>query len=266
MALCCACSDRSGRKRRKLRRGYGDELNPILDSAKVDGYRSGENPARWKGHLEHTLPKRSKVRTVKHHAALPYPEIGAFMAELRKGEDGAARALEFVILTLARTNEAIGALWDEIDFDAKVWTVPGERMKARREHRVPLSAAALAVLKPLHKHRGSEFVFASPRPGRPLSGMAMLMLLRRMGRENITVHGFRSTFKDWASERTSFANELTEMALAHAIRDKTEAAYRRGDLFDKRRALMEAWANFCAAASVTSDVVPIRRRETNSRP
>jgi integrase len=198
---------------------------------------------------------------VKHHAALPYPEIGGFVAMLRKRPDGAARALEFIILTAARTGEALGATFDEIDFAAKVWTVPAERMKAGREHRVPLSASALGILWALHDVRTSNLVFPGGRADRPLSNMALPMLLRRLGRGDVTVHGFRSTFRDWAAERTNFPPEVAEMALAHAVGNAVEAAYRRGDLFDKRRKLMEAWAEFCASASTSSDVVPLRRRQ-----
>jgi integrase len=231
-------------------------IEAILDWAKVRGYRTGENPARWKGHLDHLLPARAKVRQVEHHAALPYGEIAAFVAALRRQEGTAARALEFAILTAARTGEVLGARWSEIDLGAKIWTIPAERMKARREHRVPLSRQTLAILeemKSLHSSNGNSetlgFVFpGAKRGGAPLSNMAFLMLLRRMERDNLTAHGFRSTFRDWAAERTSFPAEVAEMALAHAVGDKVEAAYRRGDLFEKRRRLMEAWAAFCAAS------------------
>jgi integrase len=237
-------------------------IESILDWARVNGYRSGENPARWKGHLAHSLPAVSKVRRVKHHAALPYPVIGEFMAALHERPDGAARALEFVILTAARSGEALSATWDEIDLASKMWTVPGERMKAGREHRVPLTAAALAVLKALHETRTGKFVFAGARADRPLSDMVLLMLLRRIGHDHITVHGFRSTFRDWAAERTNFPREVAELALAHTISDAVEAAYRRGDLFDKRRKLMEAWADFCAIATPAGTVTPLRRQSS----
>jgi integrase len=189
--------------------------------------------------LENLLPKRSKVRRVEHHAALPYSELAGFMAELRQREGTAARALEFTILTAARTGEVIGAAWSEIDFAARLWTVPAERMKAGREHRVPLNEAALAILRPLYEARTGDAVF-------PLSNMALLMLLRRMGRGDLTAHGFRSTFSDWCAEQTAFPSEVREMALAHTVADKVEAAYRRGDMFEKRRQLMDAWSRYCA--------------------
>jgi integrase len=215
-------------------------IEAVLDWATASKYRKGENPARWKGHLENLLPKKSKVRRVEHHAALPYAELGAFMADLRQREGTAARALEFAILTAARTGEVIGATWDEVDFEARLWTIPGDRMKAGREHRVPLGEAALSILRPLYEVRTGDKVF-------PISNMAMLMLLRRMGRGDLTAHGFRSTFSDWCAEQTAVPSEVREMALAHTVGDKVEAAYRRGDLFEKRRQLMEEWARFCSA-------------------
>lgn len=222
-------------------------IESVLDWATARGYRQGENPARWRGHLENLLPRRSKVARVEHHAALPYGEIGAFMAALRHQEGIAARALEFAILTAARTGEVLGATWAEIDLDARLWTIPPERMKAGREHRVPLSEPAVAILRAMAEARQGEHVFPGARGGRPLSGMAMAMLLRRMGRGDLTVHGFRSSFSDWAAEQTNFPAEVREMALAHVVGDKVEAAYRRGDLFAKRRQLAEAWARYCAA-------------------
>ena len=228
-------------------------IEAILDWAKVRGYRQGENPARWRGHLAKLLPARAKVRKVKHHAALPYDEMSQFMAGLREQEGVSARALEFAILTAARTGEAIGARWNEINLTAKVWTVPAERMKAGKEHRVPLNARALAIIEEMAKLRqtiagqdeAAVPVFPGAKRGRPLSNMAFLMLLRRMERDDLTAHGFRSSFRDWATERTSYPSEVAEMALAHAVSDKVEAAYRRGDIFDKRRRLMDVWANFC---------------------
>jgi integrase len=217
----------------------------ILDWARVRGYRSGENPARWRGHIDHLLPARSKVQMVKHHAALPYSAIGAFMKDLRGMEGTSAAALEFLILTVARTGEVIGARWSEIDLKDSIWVVPAVRMKSGRDHRVPLSSAAIAVLNRMSGAKDS-YVFAGQRSGAPLSNMALLMLLGRMNRGDITAHGFRSTFRDWAAERTNFPSEVVEMALAHAVEDKTEAAYRRGDLFDKRRRLLDAWADYCA--------------------
>lgn len=235
-------------------------IEAILDYAAVRGWRQGENPARWRGHLEKVLPNKTKVRAVEHHPALPFAEIPAFLELLRQEGGMAAQALEFAILTAARTGEVIGARWPEIDRQAKLWTIPGERMKGGREHRVPLSDAALAILARLYQDREGEFVFAGGRAGRSLSNMAMLVLLRRMKRADLTVHGFRSTFRDWAAERTTFQNEVIEMALAHAVSDKVEAAYRRGDLFEKRERLMKAWAGYCnttpAAGAVVSAVAP----------
>jgi len=224
-------------------------IEVILDWAKVRGYRSGENPARWRGHLDKLLPARSKVRRIEHHAALPYAELPGFFLDLREQAGAAARALEFAILTAARTGEVIGARWDEINLLDKTWTVPFARMKAGKEHRVPLSARALAILEEMQPHRHAEdaFVFPGGKRGRPLSNMAFLMLLRRVGRGDVTAHGFRSTFRDWAAERTNFPAEVVEMALAHTVSDKTVAAYNRSDLFDRRRRLMAAWATFCTA-------------------
>jgi integrase len=240
-------------------------LESILDFAKVRGERDGENPARWRGHLDKLLPAHSKVRQVEHHAALPYPELPTFLASLREQEGIAARALEFLILTAARTGEVIGAEWNEIDLLDKTWTLPAVRMKAHREHRVPLSPRALAILNEMRPARRNDaddrFVFPGAKAGKPLSNMAFLMLLRRMGRDDLTAHGFRATFKTWASERTSFQNEIVEAALAHVIGGKVEQAYRRGDMFEKRRRLMQQWAIFCTTAPVqkrTSNVTPLR--------
>jgi integrase len=222
-------------------------IERILDWSKVRGFRQGENPARWRGHLDVLLPARSKVRQVEHHAALPYSEIGTFMAALKTREAVAARALEFTISTAGRTGEVLGARWEEIDFQAKVWTVPASRMKGGREHRVPLSRAAVALLKNMQTVHPNDLVFPGDRRGKPLSNMSMLMTLRRMGRNDLTAHGFRSTFRDWAAECTNFPREVAEAALAHVVGDKVEAAYRRGDLFEKRRRLMEAWARHCVS-------------------
>lgn len=226
----------------------------ILDFAKVRGFRDGENPARWRGHLDKLLPARSKVREVRHLAALSYAELPAFLASLRMREAVAASALEFLILTAARTGEVIGARWCEINLLDKIWTVPAARMKARREHRVPLSTRAVAILSEMQAARknndASTFIFPGPKPGRPLSDMSLLMLLRRMELDDLTVHGFRATFKTWASERTSFHNETIEAALAHIVGDETEQAYQRSDLFEKRRRLMQQWTTFCISAPV----------------
>jgi integrase len=226
-------------------------IEAILDWAKVRGYRDGENPARWRGHLDKLLPAKAKVRKVKHHAALSYDQLPAFMNALRDVEGIAARALEFAILTAARTGEVVGSRWSEMKWPEKMWTVPADRMKAGKEHRVPLAAATLEILskiKAFHtndQEKVEDFVFPGVKPGKSLSNMAMDMVLRRMT-SDVTVHGFRSTFRDWASERTNFPNEVIEMALAHTISSKVEAAYRRSDLYDKRRKLMEAWASYCA--------------------
>jgi integrase len=235
-------------------------IEAVLDWATVRGYRKGENPARWRGHLDKLLPAPSKVRRVEHHAALPYDELADFSLALRSQEGIAARALEFLILTAARTGEVIGARWDEVDLEEKIWVVPAARMKAGREHRVPLSAAAVAVLEEMKQIRESEFVFPGGKKGKPLSNMAMLAVLKRMDRGELTAHGFRSSFRDWAAERTHFPREVAEMALAHTVGDKVEAAYRRGDLFGKRRQLMDAWARFCGTARPLAEVVPIRSR------
>jgi integrase len=222
-------------------------IEVILDWARVRGYRTGENPARWRGNIDHLLPVRSKVRAVKHHAALPYTELPAFMRGLRKIQGAGAAALEFLILSAARTGEVIGARWPEMDLKKQLWVVPAQRMKSHREHRVPLSPAAIAVLKRM-PHFDGGYVFSAHNPENPLCNMALLMTLGRMNRSDITAHGFRSTFRDWAAECTNFPTETVEMALAHVIENKTEAAYRRGDLFEKRRQLMDAWATFCAAS------------------
>jgi integrase len=210
-------------------------IESVLDWAKARGYRAGENPARWRGHLDSLLPARGKVRKVEHHPALPYDELADFIAELRGQEGIASRALEFLILTAARTGEVIGARWDEIDLGEKVWVVPAARMKAGREHRVPLSAAAVAILEQMQEVREGDFVFPGGKRGKPLSNMAMLAVLKRIDRGDLTNHGFRSSFRDWAAERPNFPREVAEMALAHTVGDKVEAAYRRGDLFQKRR-------------------------------
>ena len=222
-------------------------IERVLDAARAQGHRSGENPARWRGHLDHLLPNRQKLSR-GHHAALPYEQLPAFVSELRSREAVAASALEFVILTAARSGEALGATWAEIDMKAKVWTVPAARMKAGREHRVPLSARALTVLnamKPLATGPKAEQlpVFPGQVRGKQLSSMALAMLLRRIGAET-TVHGFRSSFRDWAGEASTFPREVAEAALAHTVGDATERAYRRGDALEKRRKLMEAWAGF----------------------
>lgn len=254
-------------------------IENVLDAAKATGDRTGDNPARWRGHLENLLPKRSKARKVKHHPALPYVELAAFMVDLRQQQGVAARALEWTILNAARTSETIGGKPMELDRVAKLWTVPGDRMKAEKEHRVPLADAALAILDDLDvMGEARPYVFPGGKAGRPLSNMAMLALIERMnearaaaglpkwtdpkqGGAEIVPHGFRSTFQDWAAECTNFPRELVDMALAHTVSDKVEAAYRRGDMFEKRRRLLEAWAAFCAKpAAIGGKVVALRSR------
>jgi integrase len=233
-------------------------IERVLDWAKVRGFRQGENAARWRGHLDALLPARGRVRKVKHHAALPYSEIGTFMAALKTREAVAARALEFTILTAARTGEVLGTRWEEIDFHANVWVVPASRMKSGREHRVPLSRMAVSVLQEMQACHQDDLVFPGDRRGKPLSNMAMLMVLRRMDRADLTAHGFRSTFRDWAAECTNFPREVAEAALAHVVGDKVEAAYRRGDLFEKRRRVMDAWAAYCQTALNEGRLVRIK--------
>jgi integrase len=230
-------------------------IETVLDAAKARGYRDGENPARWRGHIQQILPARSRLSR-GHHKAMSYEALPAFVAQLREREAMAALALEFVILTASRTSEVLGATWSEIDLEKAIWTIPANRMKAGKEHRVPLSPRVVEILehvKPLNKLN----LFPSDE-GSKLSTMAMAMLLRRM-KQDCTVHGFRSAFRDWAAECTGFSHEVCEMALAHVIGNKAEAAYRRGDLFEKRRKLMEAWATRCSTIDAAGDnVTPIR--------
>jgi integrase len=235
-------------------------IERILDWARVSGFRTGENPAQWRGHLDQLLPVPSKIAKVEHHAALPYAEMGEFMCLLRQQKGKAARALEFTILTAARTAEALGARWDEIDFAAKLWNVPGARMKAGKFHRVPLSAAALDLLKALPGASHGPFLFPGAKRGKPLSNMSMLVLLRRMGRYDLTAHGFRATFKTWAGEETPTPRDVIEKALAHAVGSAVEQAYDRGELMQKRRKLMDAWASYCErVADTDGTVVPITK-------
>lgn len=233
-------------------------IESILDWATVSKYRQGENPARWRGHLDNLLANPSKVARVKHHPALPWQDIGSFMAELRAREGIAARALEFAILAAARSGEVRGATWDEIDLGAGLWTIPANRMKAQKEHRVPLSEPVLALLNAMP--RLEALVFPGQRKGVGLSDMSLTAVLRRMERDTITVHGFRSTFRDWCAESVanSFPREVCEHALAHSLPDKVEAAYRRGDLLEKRVMLMQAWADYCGTAQTTAAVTNIR--------
>jgi integrase len=233
-------------------------IEAVLDAAKARGFieRNEANPARWRGHLDKLLPKRAKL-TRGHHAAMPYAEVPAFIAELRQRPATAARALEFCILTATRSGEALAARWDEMDFEGKVWTVPAGRTKAAREHRIPLSERAVDILREMEAERTGEFVFPGQRPGRPLSGMAFEMLLRRIN-SPYTAHGFRSSFRDWAGNETLFTRELAEHALAHVIGDKAEQAYRRSDALARRRELMDAWAKHCEGAA-GENVVAFKR-------
>src|SRR3984893_7810808 len=234
-------------------------IEKVLDAGKAKGFRDGENPARWRGHLDHLLPRPSKLAR-GHHAAMPYEDVAAFIAKLRKREATSALALELCILTAARSGEILGMRWSEIDLDKKIWTVPADRMKAGREHRVPLSARAVAILRQLEKLTSGEFVFPGQARHKPLSNMAMEMVLRRMKIEEATVHGFRSSFRDWAGNVSSFPREIVETALAHVIGDKAEQAYRRSDALEKRRKLMEAWAAYCEPKG-SGNVVQMHKRE-----
>jgi integrase len=223
-------------------------IEAVLNYAKVRGWRSGENPATWRGHLAQLLPSHSKIAKPKHHAALPWAEVAGFIVALRQQEGIGAKALEFAILTAGRSGEVLGATWGEIDLKAKVWTVPANRMKAGREHRVPLSAPAINLLRELGSIFGTDpddYVFPGARPQKGLSNMSLIMTLRRMKRGDLTAHGFRSTFRDWVSERTGYPREVAEAALAHIVGNTVERAYRRGDLFEKRRKLMSDWGVFC---------------------
>ena len=233
-------------------------LEAILAWATVSGHRSGDNPARWKGHLDAILPTPNKIRKRKHYPALPWQDIGSFMRELHKRQGMAARALEFIILTAARSGEARLATWEEFDLENRIWTIPADRMKAGKEHTVPLTDQVVRLLQSLPRFENSPYVFAAPRGG-PLSDMTISMLCRRMEVDAVP-HGFRSTFRDWCAENTNYPREVAEMALAHAIESKVEAAYRRGDLFNKRMSLMRDWANFCdKVQDGTAKVSPIRK-------
>jgi len=232
-------------------------IESVLDWATVRGFRKGENPARWKGHLDKILPAPGKVMKVEHHGAVSVESVGAFVAALRKRDGIAARALEFLILTAARSGEVRGALWSEIDIEGRAWTIPPARMKASKEHRVPLSDEAVRLLNALPRFAGNDLVFPSPR-GLVLSDMTLTAVMRRMKRAEVP-HGFRSTFRDWAAERTSYPREVAEMALAHAIGNAVEAAYRRGDLFEKRARMMAEWARFCDAPAPAGNVVAMNK-------
>ena len=234
-------------------------IENVLGWATVHHYRSGDNPARWNGHLEHALPSRAELVKVEHHAALPYTQAVGFLAELRKDTSVAGRALEFLALTATRLGEALGATWSEIDLDARTWTIPGNRMKAGKEHAVPLSTAAIRVLKAMAAVRQSDFVFPGFRQGQPIRPDAVRELLKRLAASDVTVHGLRSTFRTWAGEATAFAQDICEAALAHS-QGKLVETYQRGDLFEKRRRLMDAWADYCTKPAAAGKVLPIRAR------
>jgi integrase len=238
-------------------------IERVLSFAKAQGLHSGENPARWKGHLDNLLPRVSKIKNVRHHPALPYVELPEFMLELRDRPTISARALEFTILTAVRTSEAINARWSEFDLNEKTWTVPPERMKTGKKHRVPLSDRAVELLRDLPREKGSEFVFIGGREGAALSNMAMLECLREL-RPGLTVHGFRSTFRTWAAERTNYPHHVCEQALAHVISDAVVRSYQRGDLFEKRRRLMHEWSRYCGQKPVakSDNVRQLRERQS----
>ena len=236
-------------------------IEVVLQYAKVRGFREGENPAEWKT-LKFTLPHKNKIAKVVNHPALPFTQIGAFMSELRKVEGTTARALELLILTAVRLNEALGATWDEIDFNARVWTIPAARMKMETEHRIPLSDTAIKLLQSLPKFVGSRYIFTGRKMGTKKSDTALHYLLMSMNYSHVTAHGFRSTFRDWAGETTTHAREVCEHALAHGLPNATEAAYARGTMFDKRRHLMDDWARYCDTipAEMSDNVVSIRTK------
>jgi integrase len=237
-------------------------IENVLGWATVHHYRAGDNPARWGGLLEHALPARSKIAKVEHHAALPYAEFGAFVAKLRGDSGVAAACLQFITLTAARLDEARSSTWDEIDLANRIWVVPARRMKADKEHRVPLSDGTVAILEQMQVIRQSDYVFPGRLEGRPIGDNTIWRLAKEAAGSDITIHGLRSSFRDWAAERTSFPREVAELALAHSIPNAVEAAYRRGDLFDKRRRLMDAWAAYCAKPNATRKVVALARART----
>ncbi|MEJ8846389.1 tyrosine-type recombinase/integrase [Variovorax rhizosphaerae] len=238
-------------------------IETILDWATARGYRTGDNPARWRGHLDQLLAKPRKISKVVHHAAVKVDDAAAFLTGLRSIEGLSARALEFAILTAGRSGEVRGARWPEIDLQAKVWTVPAERMKAKKEHRVPLSKQALKLLEQLPRIEGTDVIFPG-RKGQPLSDMSLTACMRRM-KVDAVPHGFRSTFRDWASERTNYPREIAEMALAHTIESAVEAAYRRGDLLTKRASMMQAWSDFCERPAEAAAVIPMEGRKPRRR-
>lgn len=243
-----------------------NRMESILDWATAREFRKGENPARWRGHLDNLLPRRSKLKAVRHHAALPYSQVNDFIRSIRQQVGIGVDAFEFLILTAARTGEVLGARWNEIDLTNKVWTIPANRIKSGRNHRVPLSARTLEIIKSLDKPKSpNDLLFAGRNKSKPLSKMGLLSLLNRIDRRDITVHGFRSSFRDWCAEQTAYPREVAESALAHISGDKVELAYRRSDLFDKRRHLMDAWARYCNDKPTKADVANIASfRKINS--
>lgn len=241
-------------KRETAQRVRG-RVERVLDAARAKGLRAGENPARWRGHLSTLLPAQRRV--IQHFPAMPYDQVPAFMAQLKEREASTALCLRFIILTAVRSSEARGARWDEIDLQAKVWTIPGERMKAGKPHRVPLSVEAMGILKPLHEARRGPLVFPGQTSKKPLSETAFRALFRRCKVSDVTIHGFRSAFRDWCGEATTFPREVAEQALAHTVGNAVEQAYRRGDALEKRRTLMEAWATYCTAPKRSAKVVAL---------
>ena len=240
-------------------------IENILDYAAAHKYRDSSNPARWRGHMDKLLPRPTRVKKVTHHPAMPHSEVPAFMTELSGNGSLSALALRFLILTATRTSEVLQAQWNEIDQEAAIWTIPAERMKTRREHRVPLTDATLSILAALPRIEGNPYIFPGARYGRPLSNMALLQLMRGMGygvngdRGDYVPHGFRSSFRDWSGEVSSFPRDVAEMALAHVIENKVEAAYRRGDLFAKRRKMMQDWADYLDKLKAGAEIVPINQ-------
>jgi integrase len=265
-AMVVKCLNPIWLKTNETARRLQGRISAVLDWASAHDFRKGENPARWKGHLDKLLADPSKVQKTKHFPALPYTEVGSFMKLLRQCDGTGARALEFTILTAARSGEVRGAEWSEFDLQKAVWVIPAQRMKAAKEHRVPLSNDAVALLESLTVIKDCSYVFPGPRSGTLMSDMTLLAVLRRLNRKDITVHGFRSTFRDWAAECTSFSRDVAEMALAHSISNAVEAAYRRGDLFLKRQQLMTSWSNYCNKTldSTKSNIVNLHGEVMNA--
>ena len=239
-------------------------IEKVLDWAKVRQYRTGDNPAMWRGHIENLLPKRSKVQKVQHFKALPYKEVPEYFITLRKVKTITAKALAFIILTATRNNEVREAKWSEIDIDAGIWIIPEERMKAEREHRVPLTHECLDILEEAKKFKVNDYIFPGLRKNKPLSNQALLKLLKN-DHPTLTVHGFRSSFRDWCAEMTAYPREVAEAALAHSLSNATEAAYQRGDLFVKRSKLMNAWSDYCTTDKQAGDVIPLKKKRANKK-